>query len=214
MNSQPLKFSINDPVVILAGGQFPTHQRPLQVLHAAGFLICTDGSADRALDSGLRPDLVIGDLDSIGRPLAEYPCPVIAVATQDDTDLEKALNWCLEQQIHLITLTGLSGGGDDHALANLLILNAYSDRLEVRAISDYFTIDCLSGKREFASVAGQRVSLLALEQSPAVTTSGLLYNLDNEPLPVSGRGISNRAGGTTFRVRSTGKILIFRAHPE
>ena len=51
--------------VILANGEFPTHTLPLKILNSAKNIICTDGSADKLIDINIKPNLVIGDLDSL-----------------------------------------------------------------------------------------------------------------------------------------------------
>ena len=51
--------------VILANGEFPTHEIPLQILNEADFIICCDGASQNLLDYGLKPNLIIGDLDSV-----------------------------------------------------------------------------------------------------------------------------------------------------
>ena len=51
--------------VIVAGGEFPTAALPLEILHGAPYVACCDGAADRYIATGLVPDAIVGDGDSI-----------------------------------------------------------------------------------------------------------------------------------------------------
>ena len=51
--------------VVLAGGDYPTAQQPLEILHGAEYVVCCDGAADRHISLGHTPDAIVGDGDSI-----------------------------------------------------------------------------------------------------------------------------------------------------
>ncbi len=61
----PDKQYLIKPYIILANGQYPTHPAALNKLHTAGTIICTDGSANKLLENGLAPNVIIGDMDSV-----------------------------------------------------------------------------------------------------------------------------------------------------
>ncbi|MFQ6615968.1 MAG: thiamine diphosphokinase, partial [Fidelibacterota bacterium] len=194
---------------------FPTHPVPLAALREAGTLICTDGSRDRARQAGLSPTLTVGDMDSL-KDRSTGPGEWIRPETgQETTDLEKALEWCLENGIARVTLTGITGGRDDHTLGNLYVLANSALRLEVTGLTDHFTISCVWDEQTFTVHPGRRVSLLPVIDSPVVSTEGLQYPLSHESLLPGGRGISNRATGDSFFVSvSDGGLLVFIQHPE
>ena len=62
-----MKNLFKQPVVILANGEFPNHKTPLDILSSAGTVICTDGSANYLESLNLKPHIIIGDLDSLGK---------------------------------------------------------------------------------------------------------------------------------------------------
>ena len=209
---KPDKLIITSPVVILANGVFPKHPCPLNIIRQSGTLVCTDGSADAAIENGFKPNIIIGDLDSISNASSSYNCPVIPINTQENTDLEKSIEWLIENGINEICLTGISGGRDDQSLANLIILNHYTSQIQLSAVTDLFTIDFFSGSRKFKSFPGQTISLLALEPVENITTTGLEYPLTGEKLIPSGKGISNRASGTEFSIVASNNLMVFRSH--
>ena len=58
---KPEKFD----AVILANGEFPSHQYPLSILHDAEYVVCCDGGADTYIAKGFIPNVIIGDGDSL-----------------------------------------------------------------------------------------------------------------------------------------------------
>ncbi|NQU27116.1 MAG: thiamine diphosphokinase [Candidatus Marinimicrobia bacterium] len=206
------KLIITSPVIILANGVFPKHTCPLNIIRQAGTLVCTDGSADVAIENGFKPEIIIGDLDSISNASSSYNCPIIPINTQENTDLEKSIDWLIENSINEIWLTGITGGRDDQSLAILIILNHYSNQIQLSAVTDLFTIDFFSGSRKFKSFPGQTISLMAFKPVDKITTSGLEFPLIREKLIPSGKGISNRALGTEFSISASNNLIVFRSH--
>ena len=108
-------FRYDTLVTILgAGDVFPNDLA--DSLCKAPVLVAADGGADRALDLGHRPDLVIGDFDSLSaRARRELPPEALVhVAEQDSTDFEKALS---RIDAPGILALGMTGRRTDHELA-------------------------------------------------------------------------------------------------
>ena len=51
--------------VILANGDYPTANCPLNLLQEAPYVACCDGSANEYIERGCLPDIIIGDGDSL-----------------------------------------------------------------------------------------------------------------------------------------------------
>jgi thiamine pyrophosphokinase len=202
------------PYVLLANGPFPAHQTPLDSLKSAGTIICTDGSGDKLLQWGRSPTVLIGDNDSTALQPQDISGHHVSNPDQNTTDLEKALNWCIEHNLSPLTILGATGDREDHTLTNLLLLNKYRQALDLRMITDHATITCHEGSRTFRSWQGQTVSLLPLQPIRRLSTKGLQYSLNDEPLIPSGRGMSNVALDKTFTVYSSQPIWVFRSHRE
>ena len=202
----------NKPFIILANGQYPSHPTALNKLHAAGTIICTDGSANKLLENGLTPNVIIGDMDSITVGQNSFKGLYVKIFDQDNTDLDKAFEWCKLNNISPLTVLGTSQLREDHTIGNLILLANYSDELDINFVTDYFTITCHHGKRSFTSFKKQLVSILPVEDIQSITTEGLEFPLIDEPFPLSSRGISNRANGHQFIITSSRKIWVFRSH--
>ena len=208
------KQYFNKPFIILANGQYPSHPTALNKLHAAGTIICTDGSANKLLENGLTPNVIIGDMDSITVGQNSFKGLYVKISDQDNTDLDKALEWCKLNSLSPLTVLGASQLREDHTIGNLILLANYSDELDINFVTDYFTITCHQGKRSFTSFKEQLVSILPVEDIQSITTEGLEFPLIDEPFPISSRGISNRATGHQFIITSSRKIWVFRSHSD
>ena len=208
------KQYFNKPFIILANGQYPSHPTALNKLHAAGTIICTDGSANKLLENGLIPNVIIGDMDSTTVDQNSFKGLYVKIIDQDNTDLDKAFEWCKLNNLSPLTVLGTSQLREDHTIGNLILLANYSDELDINFVTDYFTITCHHGKRSFTSFKQQLVSIVPVEDIQSITMEGLEFPLIDEPFPLSSRGISNRATGHQFIITSSGKIWVFRSHSD
>ena len=84
-------------------------------------VICADGGVNAALAAGLKPDYLIGDWDSGGRPAGDVPCATLPVE-KDFTDLQAAAHWALKRGCRELLLCGCTGGRLDHTASNLVLL--------------------------------------------------------------------------------------------
>ena len=205
--------SFKSPVVILANGSFPTHPIPLEILADAGTLICTDGSANTLDKLNLIPHVIIGDLDSID-PNNEFHGLEIHDQNQENTDLEKAMDWVAMNGIENVTLLGATELREDMTVANHYILFDFFEKLNIEMVTDYFTVTSHRGQRSFDSFPGELVSLFPQRFGTVVSTTALKYPLNETVLNPSARGISNQSIGATFSVVASDPILVFRGHPK
>nr|WP_306045616.1 thiamine diphosphokinase [Nioella sp. MMSF_3534] len=102
-------------VTILGGGDVNTGDLA-DSLRKAPVLVAADGAADRALELGYVPDLVVGDFDSLSaKARAELPADrLVHVSEQESTDFEKAL---ARIDAPGVLALGMTGGRTDHELA-------------------------------------------------------------------------------------------------
>ena len=165
-------------------------------------VIAADGGAARLDRAGRRPDLVVGDLDSIGPELKqelERQGVMFEVhpSEKDMTDAELALDAAVKRGADEIQVVGAFGGGRlDHMVGNLLLL-AHEDfaAIDVAFATEQATFRAVLGPGilELAGAPGDWVTLSPLSEiARAVTTDGLRYPLHREDLVRgSTRGVSN-----------------------
>lgn len=86
------------------------------------FILCADGGYAHARRMGLRPDLLIGDFDSV-KPPEHAGCEVYSYPPEkDDTDMLLALKCGLERGFRDYLILGGLGGRLDHTIANFTVL--------------------------------------------------------------------------------------------
>ena len=121
--------------VIIAAGDFPTKPYPLYLLQAADIIVCCDSAFAKYLRRMHRifggerlPDVVIGDMDSLSKPLRlAYADIIVHETEQDHNDQTKAVRYVLGHypdvtEIHILGATGLRA---DHTIGNLSLLMEY-----------------------------------------------------------------------------------------
>jgi thiamine pyrophosphokinase len=195
---------------------------------AAALVVAADGGATKALAAGLRPDLVVGDADSLGEGgLARVRAAGIPVEladeAKDESDLELAMLAAVARGAGRLTVLGALGGPRfDHALANawLLAHPVLADRpavlLDATTRVRLLAADRHPAAAELIGRAGDLVSLFPFgAEALGVTTEGLAYPLRDEPLaPGPARGLSNVRASRRARVElRAGRLLVIETHP-
>jgi thiamine pyrophosphokinase len=184
-----------------------------------GLIICCDGGARHLQYLGIKPDVIIGDMDSIDpASLASYSTSGIKIikypADKDFTDTELALDYALRLKPEKIFIWGALGGRIDHTLANVFLLNKGQEKgIRTYLIDEYGEAFMLDKETAFINETGNTVSLLALSPKvTGITLFGFLYPLKEGTLIMGeSRGISNiinedRAGISV----KNGKLLVIK----
>lgn len=104
---------------ILAGG--PEEGIPCEPVPDEAFILCADSGLHLAERLNCKPDLVLGDFDSLGAVPEHLPHMTVPVE-KDDTDTMLAVRVALEKGFRDIRIYGAFGGRLDHTLANLQTL--------------------------------------------------------------------------------------------
>lgn len=198
-------------IAIVAGGELGDWCIPY--LQNGNLFIGADRGAWFLVEKGIRPDLALGDFDSvtpverqqIESATKQFKCcdPV----DKDWTDTEWAMQEALALHPDSIVLLGATGTRFDHTLANIHLLKKAADagipclvadaHNEIRLLAGGET--CILSRSRF-----DQVSLLPLgETASGITLDGFLYPLENARLSLGQTlGISNRL------VRDTGTISL------
>jgi len=185
--------------VIFANGEFNHPEKVRDLIQTEDYLIAADGGLKHVHTLGLSPNLVIGDMDSMGSPetslIATTPVETIRFpAEKDETDLELAVAEAVKRGGNPILITGALGGRLDLTIANLMLLSHPNlDGVNISIVDGIQEVFVIREHGQVNGAAGDGVSLLALN-GPAlgVCTAGLQYPLQDEALnPEQARGVSN-----------------------
>ena len=204
----------NFKTVILADGNFPEHKIPLECLFNAEQIVCCDGATQSLLYAGLKPDFIIGDLDSISEEIKENFASILLHRSEQETnDLTKAVQFCIEKNLNQITILGATGKREDHTLGNLSLLADYSEKAEVQMLTDYGVFNCIFKTSDFESHPGEQISIFSLSPETELTFYHLLYPVKKRKLDFWWQGTLNEATGDGFSIEfEKGKVLVFREY--
>ena len=175
-----------------------------KALAIAPLLVAADAGADAALAAGVRPDLVIGDLDSISDAArARLGDRLHRVPEQDSTDFEK----CLQRiEAGFIIATGFSGSRIDHMLATLSVMARWP-RQPILLLAETEVIFRAPRRLVLDLRPQTRISLFPMGAVQGRST-GLHWPIDGlEFAPDRRVGTSNRATGPVT-IDSEGPLLV------
>lgn len=179
-------------------------------------VVCADGGARHAKALGLIPDVIVGDMDSLPRPLPRSWKKTAYLCDFDEnrSDLDKALDFLESSGISKAWIAGALGGGLDHELVNLAALESRGGKLELVVIGGGTARLLGPGRHALDLRRGERFSLLAAPRANA-TLTGARYGLRREALTRGSRGLGNRALGRTVLTVHTGRVwLIDETRPS
>ena len=187
--------------IIFANGRMEKPPEILSILETSDLLIAADGGIHNCEALGIKPDVIIGDLDSMDpNEVSSYQDVGVEVirfpSHKDESDLELALIYTLEHGFKEIIIIGGLGERWDMTMINILLLAhpKYSG-LNIRLLDgtqELFLIK--SGKPvDLPGKPGDTLSLIPLAgDACGIITHGLEYPLNNETLKFGeSRGVSN-----------------------
>lgn len=196
--------------VILANGEYPTHELPLSLLAKAKFVVCCDGAANEYISRGHTPDVIIGDGDSLLPEYKERFSSIIhQIADQETNDQTKAVHYLQSKGIQKVVIVGATGKREDHTLGNISLLVDYRrDGMEVRTITDYGVFMPIKDTQTFESHPGQQISIINFN-AKGLKGEGLFYPLSD--FTNWWQGTLNEATADQFTIHCAGEYIIFLA---
>jgi thiamine pyrophosphokinase len=184
-------------------------------LRLAPLLVAADGGARVAINRGVMPQAVIGDLDSLDdQTRAVIPADRLhLIGEQDSTDFEKALS---RINAPLVLAVGFTGQRLDHELAVYSSLVRYGHR-PVIVVGDHDICFVSPKTLSMPLPVGTRVSLFPMNEVTCAST-GLRWPTDGLVFAPWGRvGTSNESAADPLTLTPSAPCLLVilpRAHLE
>ncbi len=206
--------------ILVGAGDMTVSQIPVR---EEDYLIAVDGGFLYCEMMGLVPDLILGDLDSIGEEGAarlasiheRVPESVIILPAQkDDTDMLAAIRIALEKGCDDFLIYGGMGGRLEHTIANIQCLQFLKDNGAKGYLMDGTGMVLLVQDETVCFQEGLEgyLSLFSMgEQAEGVTLEGLKYPLkdytvkNSYPIGISNEFLEGQAARVTVK---KGTLLI------
>jgi len=207
-------------VLIFTGGEcFPNVTIPEYDL-----CIAADSGYNTAKAAGVFPDLLVGDFDSIGEMPESFTdhktgkeCRVIRHPTmKDETDTVLATTLAREMGGDELYIIGGTGGRADHALSNMILLEALTREGVSVTLCDGNSEICVmtEGRKRHISAGEYRYFSLITTDHCTVSAEGCVYPLEAAELTsmTPSWGVSNEPleGGATVTCHS-GRVFVIRS---
>ena len=173
-------------------------------------IIAADGGYSTLKKLNIKPDLVVGDFDSLGETpenenIIKYPIK------KDDTDTLLAVKIGLEKGYKTFVIYGAVGGRLDHTVATIQTATFVAENGGIAYIYDgNHTVTAIKNSSiKFKDTAKGYISVFALSGiAKGVTIKGLLYELDNAEIsPTFPIGVSNEFLGKESEISVKDGIL-------
>lgn len=204
--------------LIVSNGTITDYGRLELEANRADFIICADGGMNHLAKINKKPDIVIGDLDSINQlaldyiksnniPVEKYP------AIKDATDTNIAMEYLIDKGYKEIVLMGVTGTRQDHTMANIFLLSTLHDKgIKGKIVDDNNIIYLIDDYLELEYLEDSYLSIIPIvNEGIVISLSGFFYNLDREFIPFgSTHGISNKIIENIGIIKvHSGRALIF-----
>ncbi len=200
-------------VVILANGQFPTHEIPLNILNSEVDIICCDGAVDSLIkNTKLLPTTIIGDLDSIsGEMKIKFSDKLVQIKDQNSNDLTKAFNYAVEKKYEKIIFLGTSGGREDHQMSNFYLFFDFAKHADIEVHTDHGKFISVRHQKEIKSFPRQQISFFTENSNVIVNCEKLKWPLINKKFEQGWQGALNESLSVELEVKVTnGVCLVFQ----
>lgn len=173
-------------------------------------IIAADGALNQLSEMNIKPNMVIGDFDSVDKALLQN-FPSLHLPNQSSSDFEKCFAYVKEKKLMPAIIVGLDGGCLDHVLNNLNFFTSTESMFYTRAMKGIMLHE---GEHIALHQAKQtKISLFGLP-SATLSTHGLKWDLIKTQLSFPGKNSSfNRTQAETVSIEiHAGNLLLLIYH--
>ena len=178
-------------------------------------IIACDGAIVPCLQNSIDVDYVIGDMDSLVdltfEDLAKFDFEVHKIEHQDSNDLSKAIAFAETNGAKRIDIIGVEGGSNQHQFAAYWCL--FQCNVEAYIHLDESIVSTVKDSSVRLPIGkGKSFSIFALGTCQGISITGSKWDMDNQTLEPSSRGLHNIAASDEIIISCTkGSLLIFRS---
>lgn len=183
MSSHYIVREGQEPALIIANGLPCSKDLLSQLLEWSPHIVVLDGALNSVIDLGIKFDVVLGDFDRQSTSQISAILPphsrLLHLPNQDKTDLEKGIEYLIENGYNAVNIVWATGKRSDHFVNNIAILARYQSRITMTMLDDFSKIyPITSGFKKYYS-SNSNISLIPLNKVCGLKTSNLVWNSNN-----------------------------------
>lgn len=203
-----ISYEFTPEVIVMGGGDFPSHRLPMSLLHNASKVVCCDGAADEYLAHNLVPWRIVGDGDSLSDETKKKYNDIIRInPNQETNDQTKAIEYLANKGFKDIAIVAATGRREDHTLGNISLLIEYLHLgLNVRLYTDYGMMIACNGDQSFIAPQGTAVSIFGFG-TEGMHSEGLAYPIRD--FTSWWQGTLNKTTQELFHITCKGDYIMY-----
>lgn len=170
-------------ILIVAAGECLDYDMLLENAKESDYIICADGGYEHLEKIKVKPDLLVGDFDSLDKK-PDMENIITLPNEKDETDTLFALKKAFQKEPQEVVIFGGLGTRFDHSYANVCLLSMCVEKKIKAVVTDGKTrIFMTDNEISFNNEKGKTLSIYSFsEKCEGVTLSGFKYPLDNYTL--------------------------------
>ena len=179
-------------IAIIANGEKVNNI--INIMQDVDIIIAADGGANICRSQKIKPDHIIGDLDSITLDNVEFfsKSKFVEITEQSHTDMQKALDYALTLNPTKIIIFSAFGKRTDHSLSNILIFQNYDESIPLEIYDNFGLMTFYTpGKYKLNLQQGQTISFFSLSPIDNLSLNGFKYSVNNANFSSNFIGVSN-----------------------
>jgi thiamine pyrophosphokinase len=200
-------------VLIVANGTPPSRKLLRDLTERSGCLLAVDGGLRNCRKLEIKPDFLIGDLDSISQDDLAWATrtgtAILPRRNQNSTDLEKAMRYCQTRNWRRIAILAVNGNRPDHYLNGIDLAFKFRG-LAINYFMDHSLLIPLSGRKtlQMETPEGHTLSWLGWPAADGCCLSGVKWPIKNRALRSGGyQSVSNRTTGSVIAAQKRGRSI-------
>ncbi len=207
---------MKNKIAIIANGTITNNHFHKEILQDFDIIICADGGANIAKKLNIIPNFIIGDLDSIKKPVINFykylnKTKIIKDNNQNKTDLELAIELAETLNPSKINIFGAIGDRIDHTIANIFSLDQIKPNIKAEIIDEKVTVQLLKKSLKINGEKKDIISVIPISDVNCLNYTGFKWNVKNLNTKIGWFGISNFLTNKKASINFLkGKVLVIR----
>jgi thiamine pyrophosphokinase len=152
MSSHHIVREKQEPALLIANGAECQPELLGQLLEWSPTVVVLDSAIWRVFELGIKVDVLLGDfdhdLDLDAIRSQQYPLDIVHTPDQNKTDLDKGIEYLIEQGFPAVNIVWATGRRADHTLVNMTNIVRYKDQIRIVLLDDHSRIFPLVGRFE------------------------------------------------------------------